>query len=190
MTERQLCSSNRAFFNRHFTGIGHVIDYELPLDDKRDSAFGKVDLVSVTDNNELLLLEVKKVDSNEHPLRAMFEIFTFWKILQDAHGCFGTFLKEYYQCQNYKNWKEREENCKRNNPENVCLGLLLYENSDIYKTLDNCQASNSDECDLYIHFMKSPIKMKVFAYDYKEANTLKVQDKTRELRAKLNLELE
>jgi len=82
MTERQLCASRNAFFrqDRNFKHIGHVIDYEVPLDDARDSAAGKIDLLSVA-GNTAFVIEVKKFDSNEYPIRALFEVFTFWKMI-------------------------------------------------------------------------------------------------------------
>ena len=175
MTERQLCSSEKAFFKQEFDHIGHVIDYELPLDNKRDSAFGKVDLVSVT-NEDLFLLEVKKVDSNEHPLRAMFEIFTFWKMLADSDGTFETFLKAYSSERN-KNLSEKR----------VRLGLLLCGESGIYTALENCGGSDRPEFALYKRFLDSPIEMKVFAYDYDEAHISNVRDMTDGIKEKLGL---
>ena len=113
-TERELCASKKAFFDNSFDGIGTVIDYELPLDETRYSAFGKVDLVSLSEDTHILyLLEVKKHDSNEHPLRAMFEIFTFWKMLQDGGkdkaGDFSIFIEKYTSAeQNKSKFGERK----------------------------------------------------------------------------------
>ena len=179
MTERQLCAAKQAFYaDTDFDGIGRVLDYELPLDDKKDSAFGKVDLVSQV-GDELILLEVKKCVSNEHPLRAMFEIFTFWKTLSDEAGSFKVFIDAYIESYAYKN---RKGNLLK--PTNVRPGLLLCETSDIYATLLSSSNGNMNRDELYKRFLKPPIGLRVFTYD---KDRLDVVEVTNDLKKRLGV---
>ena len=153
MTERELCSSGRAFFRKEpFKGIGRVIDYEIPLDNEKDSAYGKVDLLSRSeDGKNAFVLEVKKFGSGEHPLRALFEIFTFWKMLT-KDGSHKLFIEK------YKNGSETISTCER-----VIPGLLLDVNSDIFKNLMN--PSDQYVRSLRDKFFDPKIGMRVFSYD-------------------------
>lgn len=66
-----------------FPHIGEIVDYQVPLKDCRGGAckrMGKVDLLSV-DGDTAWLLELKVPDSTEHPLRAIMEIYTYWRQL-------------------------------------------------------------------------------------------------------------
>lgn len=173
-TERELCSSADAFFGNTFAGIGKVIDYELPLDITKGSALGKVDLVSLLGESTLFLLEVKKVESNEHPLRAMFEIFTFWKMLSDGDGSFTTFIER------YKNSKQFKEQVPSVGDEiKVVPGLLLCRGSDI---LERLQKPKEHERELYKKFLDAGLH--VFSYHPKAEDGsrkagLKVEEITR-----------
>lgn len=182
MTERQLCAAKQAFYadDTVFDGIGRVLDYELPLDDKKDSAFGKVDLVSQV-GDELILLEVKKCVSNEHPLRAMFEIFTFWKTLSDAAGSFKVFIDAYIESHTYKNRNRKGDLLK---PTNVRPGLLLCETSDICATLLSSSNGNKNRDELYMRFLKPPIGLRVFTYD---KDRLDVVEVTNDLKKRLGV---
>lgn len=66
-----------------FDSIGEVIDYQVPLkatSDGDDRGLGKIDLL--TRNGETVyLLEVKEPNNSESPLRAILEIYTYWKQL-------------------------------------------------------------------------------------------------------------
>lgn len=184
MTERQLCAAKNAFFSgRIFTGIGKVLDYEMPLDDKKDSAFGKVDLVSQI-GDELILLEVKKCVSNEHPLRAMFEIFTFWKTLSNSDGKFDLFLDAYTKSPTYA--LRKGDLCK---PSKVHPGLLLCGTSDIYKALSMPAGSDEIRDGLYRRFFQPPIGqppigLRVFTYD---KDRLDVVEVTNDLKKRLGV---
>ena len=179
MTERQLCAAKQAFYaDTVFDGIGRVLDYELPLDDKKDSAFGKVDLVSQVDD-ELFLLEVKKCESNEHPLRAMFEIFTFWKTLADKDGKFDVFIKAYTKSQTYT---LRKENLLE--PIKVRPGLLLCETSDICDELLSPASSDAKRDALYKRFLQHPIGLRVFTYGKER---LDVKEVTKNIKERLGV---
>lgn len=68
--------------------IGHIIDYQTPLKNKRSDVAGKIDLLSC-DGNTLYILELKKPDSEESMLRCVLEGFTYMqtankdKLLED-----------------------------------------------------------------------------------------------------------
>ena len=57
-----------------FPGIGIVLDYQVPLKNRREDKAGKVDLISLNKDN-LYLLELKRQDSNETMLRCVLEGF-------------------------------------------------------------------------------------------------------------------
>ena len=61
-----------------FPGIGIVLDYQVPLKNRREDKAGKVDLISLNEDN-LYLLELKRQDSNETMLRCVLEGFTYLK---------------------------------------------------------------------------------------------------------------
>ena len=172
MTERQLCAAKTAFFGKEFDDIGMVLDYEVPLDDKKDSALGKIDLVSKTDS-ELFLLEVKKCESNEHPLRAMFEIFTFWRTLA-VDGGYTEFLEKYSQDQVRTDVLGLK----------VVPALLLCASSHIFNVLNDARKDGKAETELYRKFLSDDIGMRVFVYD---RNTLDVKEVTGELKSNLEV---
>ena len=193
-TERQLCASTRAFFEKTYeSSIGKVIDYELPLDCCRGSAYGKVDLVSLKDE-KLFLLEVKKDDSDEDPLRAMFEIFTFWKMLakegEDGKPFFSDFLKKYNPSNRVKN----ETGC--HTPQKVIPGLLLCKEPPkeppsmirgVFIKLQDIGTAGEWRCRLYWYFLTDPINLHVFSYS---ADKSSVTDVTNEIKNKVKNELE
>lgn len=81
-----------------FPHIGEIVDYQVPLKHCRGDdcdGMGKVDLLSVA-GDTAWLLELKVPDSTEHPLRAIMEIYTYWRQLGgDA-------------CQNFLNYSKAE----------------------------------------------------------------------------------
>jgi len=68
---------------KHFAHVGEIVDYQVPLKHSRGKnceGMGKVDMLSV-DGDTAWLLELKVPDSTEHPLRAIMEIYTYWRQL-------------------------------------------------------------------------------------------------------------
>lgn len=65
-----------------YSEIGNIIDYETPLQNTdADEGLKGIDLLSYnTDTDTLILLETKRLDSSESLLRAVLEVFTYWKI--------------------------------------------------------------------------------------------------------------
>ena len=135
------------------TNVGTFIDYELPLDKKRNSAFGEIDLVSATDDT-LFLFEVKGPRCNEAPIRAFMEIFTFWNLLVDdpkkdnaTDDTADLFLQSYKKCERGK---------KLDKITNIKPALLLCETSPIFRKLRNRKHG------LWTSFSNIPV------YTYKE----------------------
>ena len=96
MSEQQMCKSAQVFFNENFNVLNLdspsvlIIDYQVPLSFSSDSGEGVIDMIGISDpkspatnNKTIYIIEAKKWESDEHPLRAMFEAITFWKLLQD-----------------------------------------------------------------------------------------------------------
>lgn len=68
---------------KSFPHIGKIVDYQVPLKHSLGEdceGMGKVDLLSV-DGDTAWLLELKVPDSTEPPLRAIMEIYTYWRQL-------------------------------------------------------------------------------------------------------------
>ena len=84
MKEENLCRCEMGFKSYESSPLGKLIDYQIPLNSSLDSAEGKVDLLSQNDDAETIyVIEAKGIHSNEHPLRAMFEALTFWRMMAD-----------------------------------------------------------------------------------------------------------
>lgn len=58
--------------------VGTIIDYQTPLKNERGNDVGKIDLLS-DDGKRLIILELKKPDSNETMLRCVLEGYTYLK---------------------------------------------------------------------------------------------------------------
>lgn len=66
-----------------FPLIGEIVDYQVPLKHTRGAVcagMGKVDMLSV-DGDTAWLLELKVPESTEPPLRAIMEVYTYWRQL-------------------------------------------------------------------------------------------------------------
>ena len=83
-------SSNReeerlalALFGQIIPGLGEIIDYQVPLKNKqKDMGVGKVDLLAYQEKTAtLVLIELKKPDNEETLLKAVLEVFTYSKLM-------------------------------------------------------------------------------------------------------------
>lgn len=76
--------------------LGEIFDYEVPMKEKQTDKYGRIDLVS-TDavNHSVKLIELKikpKNKKSETLLRALLEIYTYYKLISNS---FDKFLEEY-----------------------------------------------------------------------------------------------
>lgn len=102
-----------------FPSIGTIVDYQVPLKHQRSdecSGMGKVDLLSQR-GSEAYLLEVKVPDNTEEPLRAIMEIYVYWKQLGGE------------ECQNFLN------HSALHGAITLKKAIVLFEESPIYKKL-------------------------------------------------------
>lgn len=66
---------------KHFDEVGRILDYQVPLKNRRsDTGVGKIDLISKT-NGQIWLLELKVEDNKETVLRCVLEIATYYQLL-------------------------------------------------------------------------------------------------------------
>ena len=77
-------------YNTSYPGLGEILDYQIPLKDKKSTKAGKVDLISHNKKDNILyLIELKNDVSEETLLRCVLEIMTYInqidkeKLLQD-----------------------------------------------------------------------------------------------------------
>lgn len=76
----------KSMLDRSYRDFGIVLDYQVPLKDTaEDKRLGKIDLIAYHEEKQVLtLLELKKPDSEEPLLRAVLEIYTYWKTVDKA----------------------------------------------------------------------------------------------------------
>jgi len=76
--------------------LGEILDYEVPIKEKQKDKYGRIDLVSKDTLNrsvKLIELKIKPKDKNgETLLRALLEIYTYYKLISDSYG---KFLEDY-----------------------------------------------------------------------------------------------
>ena len=171
MSEEQMCKSSKCFFttltcktlnengecNNNRKSTICIIDYQVPLNSSRDIGEGVIDMIGAdigADGNKIYIIEAKKWDSNEHPLRAMFEAITFWKMVQNGNDNGNEFIRRYTlslsnSLPNRKNQdkslnekvkkvlKEKTENPSKEPQSNIGLipVILIRKNSKIYKKI-------------------------------------------------------
>ena len=67
-------------FKKMYNKLGEILDYQVPLKDKKNTKAGKIDLISYNENeNKLYLIELKNDFSKESLLRCALEIITYSK---------------------------------------------------------------------------------------------------------------
>lgn len=75
----------KRLFDLKFDKLGKIIDYQIPLKNKSKDEVGKIDLISYYDTEEYLyLIELKFGSNKETLLRAILEIYTYFKIIDQA----------------------------------------------------------------------------------------------------------
>lgn len=74
--------------------FGKIFDYEVPLKEKQKDRFGKIDIVAKRKNIiKLIELKIQKSRSEETLLRALLEIYTYYKLLSNRRN---KFLTDYF----------------------------------------------------------------------------------------------
>lgn len=76
--------------------LGDIFDYEVPINETHADKYGRIDLVStdaLTQSVKLIELKIKPNNNNgETLLRALLEIFTYYKLISNSYD---KFLKDY-----------------------------------------------------------------------------------------------
>lgn len=94
--------------------LGLVVEYQVPLKEKRSDGVGKIDLVTST-NKSVYIIELKYIGNKETLLRAILEIWT------------------YYIQLNKENFLNSFELPKQNNTKNLRKAVLLSAGCNAYK---------------------------------------------------------
>lgn len=72
--------------------FGKIFDYQVPMKEKQDDSFGEVDLVAL-DQSSIKLIELKiKGTGDETLLRALLEVYTYYKII---NGSLDKFIHDF-----------------------------------------------------------------------------------------------
>ena len=123
--------------NLNIDNLGEIIDYQIPLKSKRDDkGVGKIDLLSYNKNiKELYLHELKYRGNNETLLRAILEVYTYYKIIDQSKlkkDCLEITATNNVKVQpsvlvvpECKPWKELQELKERKRPKTKALALAL-----------------------------------------------------------------
>ncbi|SEF15179.1 hypothetical protein SAMN05444161_9203 [Rhizobiales bacterium GAS191] len=59
-----------------------LLDYQVPLKAVRSDKIGKIDLVGLTQDKQLALVELKIGESDENPRIALLELLTYWAVVR------------------------------------------------------------------------------------------------------------
>ncbi|MBR4652150.1 MAG: hypothetical protein IKO72_02210 [Kiritimatiellae bacterium] len=195
MREEDLCRSTSAFFGE-CGGLGTVFDYQIPLAESRDKGDGVIDMLSLsTDRKTIYVIEAKKWNSTEHPLRAIFEAITFWRMITDHNenesdkfAKSGEGFIETYNQSRLK-MKTRSKSPIRL-PENIPNGkipsgadfipaILISKNRKVGTTYNKLTQASDLYKSLY-HTIHTLTKLKCFTYGVNgsDENGIEIEDET------------
>lgn len=83
----------KCLYNKKIKELGYIFDYQVPLKDIQEDKAGEIDLVSITDNSDIYLIELKRIadpsksTKQDTLLRCGLEIYTYFKqINKDKFG--------------------------------------------------------------------------------------------------------
>jgi len=192
--EERLCRAEEGFFGIIDDEVmGTVIDYQVPLTSSNDVGEGVIDLISVKENkavkenNEIYIIEAKKWDSPEHPIRAMFEALTFWKMV-GGKDCRG-FISRYNESKTNR-FKKLPDGAK------AYPAILIREMSDheirdpkkhgIYKSMMGNGLSGSPYIGLYKKILES-CDLRCFSYTKNDKGKIEIQDFTKKFKDEIVL---
>ncbi len=101
---------------KEYNHVGKIIDYQIPLKNKRSDVAGKIDLLSETADT-LFLLELKTEKSTETMLRCVLEGYTYLNILDQKKLMCNFKIKDIIHFKasplvfnGGKQWQEMQEN--------------------------------------------------------------------------------
>lgn len=169
MSEERLCRGKEAFFGiSEKDSLGTVVDYQVPLSSSDDAGEGVIDLIS-KNGNKIYIIEAKSWKSSEHPIRAMFEAITFWKMIGGKDDC-SVFISRY---------NESKKNRNRTLPEGATAypAILLREGSKIYKKMMD------DDLGCYKELYKQisvTCQLRCFSYTKNDNNEIVIHDFTKD----------
>lgn len=82
--------------------IGEIVDYQTPLKDSDKDSAGKIDLLSYFgEQNQILILELKKEGSKETLLRCILEAYTYYKTIKDKAAFVRSFESIDADCRSF-----------------------------------------------------------------------------------------
>ena len=98
--EGELMCSEKWLVKNMFAGkivhddiFGELIDYEVPLNNKRNDGAGDIDFIS-RKNGKLWMVEIKNYDSEEAILKAVLEIQSYYQIV-DKDKLISDYMEDY-----------------------------------------------------------------------------------------------
>ena len=95
LTYNEKCLAIALFNSEQSYCLGKIFDYEVPIKETKNDKYGKVDLVSTHDPSrsiKLIELKIKSERKGETLLRAILEIYTYYKLISNSYD---KFLKDY-----------------------------------------------------------------------------------------------
>jgi len=144
--EENLCKKLWVYCNKtgkNLNLLGKAFDYQVPLKKIQTDDAGKIDLVSYDKkSNRIYLIEVKKQESKETLLRGVFEIAT------------------YYQLLNKENFIGSYEELEKFNNKDIQKAVLIFKESTQYQEVQNLENNPNlkklvEELDIEIFSIKS-----------------------------------
>lgn len=95
LTYNEKCLAIALFNSEQSYCLGKIFDYEVPIKETKNDKYGKVDLVSTHDPShsiKLIELKIKSERKDETLLRAILEIYTYYKLIS---GSYDKFIGDY-----------------------------------------------------------------------------------------------
>lgn len=95
LTYNEKCLAIALFNSEQSYCLGKIFDYEVPIKETKNDKYGKVDLVSTHDPShsiKLIELKIKSERRGETLLRAILEIYTYYKLIS---GSYDKFIRDY-----------------------------------------------------------------------------------------------
>lgn len=89
------------FGNYNLGELGMPIDFQVPLNEKRKNKRGDIDLLTFNiETNSLYIVETKSITSEEQALRAILEVATYRKMIDEnkIKAEYKKVLRDYYEC--------------------------------------------------------------------------------------------